>query len=181
MTACETFSPNLASASAFIFWRIMAETSGGLYSLPFITTLRSPLGALATLYGTCLSAFWTSASSYLRPMKRLTEKMVLSGFVIACRRATWPTRRSPVLGLTATTDGVSRLPSAFSSTVGSPASMIATTELVVPRSMPSTFAMLAHLPWRYLELATGRDTRPADRSASERCWNPVRTGQHQKD
>ena len=65
--------------------------------------------------------FCTSASSNLRPMKRLTLKMVFSGLVIACRRATWPTRRSPVLGLTATTDGVRRLPSAFSSTVGSPA------------------------------------------------------------
>src|SRR5919202_5924197 len=129
----------------------------------------------------CLSAFCTSGSSYLRPMKRLTLKIVFSGLVIAWRRATWPTRRSPVFGFTATTDGVRRLPSAFSSTVGSPASMIAVTELVVPRSMPSTFAMLAHLPWRYLELATARDTRPADRSASERCWNPVRTGQHQKD
>src|SRR5579884_814354 len=75
-------------------------------------------------------------------MKRLTLKIVFSGLVIACRRATWPTSRSPVLGLTATTDGVKRLPSAFSSTVGSPASMIATTELVVPRSMPRTFAIV---------------------------------------
>src|SRR5205085_1470313 len=76
----------------------------------------------------------------LRPMKRLIEKTVFSGLVIAWRRATCPIKRSPVLGLTATTDGVSRDPSEFSRTIGSPASMMAATELVVPRSMPSTFA-----------------------------------------
>src|SRR5713101_8343668 len=141
MTAWVIFSPSLASASALSFWRIIAEISGGLYSLPLSTTRTSPLGALATLYGTTLSAFWTSTSSNLRPMKRLTLKMVFSGLVIACRRATWPTRRSPVLGLTATTEGVSRLPSAFSSTVGSPASITAATEFVVPRSIPSTLAI----------------------------------------
>src|SRR3712207_779969 len=68
-------------------------------------------------------------------MKRLTEKIVFSGLVTACRRAKRPTRRSP-LGVTATTDGVSRSPSAFGMTVGSPPSMVAITELVVPRSMP---------------------------------------------
>src|SRR3989442_3033132 len=89
----------------------------------------------------CSRARLTSASANLRPMKRLTEKMVFSGLVIACRLATCPTSRSPVRGLTATTDGVRRPPSAFSSTVGSPASMTATTLLVVPRSIPRTFAM----------------------------------------
>src|SRR5215207_10218487 len=73
-------------------------------------------------------------------MKRLTEKIVFSGFVTACRRAKRPTRRSP-LGVTATTDGVSRSPSAFGMTVGSPPSMVAITELVVPRSMPIVRAM----------------------------------------
>src|SRR5215212_587156 len=68
-------------------------------------------------------------------MKRLTEKTVFSGLVTACRRAKRPTRRSP-LGVTATTDGVSRSPSAFGMTVGSPPSMVAITELVVPKSMP---------------------------------------------
>jgi hypothetical protein len=75
-------------------------------------------------------------------MKRLMLKMVFSELVIACRRATWPTSRSPVLGFTATTDGVMRLPSALSRTVGSPASITAPTEFVVPRSMPSTFGMV---------------------------------------
>src|SRR5215204_442400 len=68
-------------------------------------------------------------------MKRLTEKTVFSGFVTACRRAKRPTSRSP-LGVTATTDGVRRSPSAFGMTVGSPPSIVAITELVVPRSIP---------------------------------------------
>jgi len=42
-----------------------------------------------------------------------------------------------------TTDGVSRLPSWFGITVGLPPSITATTEFVVPRSMPITFAMSA--------------------------------------
>src|SRR5829696_6754815 len=57
-------------------------------------------------------------------MKRLTEKIVFSGFVTACRRAKRPTRRSP-----------------FGVTVGSPPSMVAITELVVPRSIPIVRAM----------------------------------------
>ena len=68
-------------------------------------------------------------------MNRLMEKTVFSGFVIAWRRATCPTSRSPSLA-NATTDGVVRPPSEFGMTVGSPPSMTATTELVVPRSIP---------------------------------------------
>ena len=68
-------------------------------------------------------------------MKRLMEKIVFSGFVIACRLATWPTRRSPLFAK-ATTDGVIRPPSAFVMTWGSPPSIAATAEFVVPRSMP---------------------------------------------
>jgi hypothetical protein len=41
----------------------------------------------------------------------------------------------------ATTDGVVRPPSAFGMTVGSPPSITATQELVVPRSIPIVFAM----------------------------------------
>ena len=77
-------------------------------------------------------------------MKRLIEKTVFSGLVTAWRRASRPTRRSPE-GLTATTEGVSRSPSAFGTTVGSPPSMTATTELVVPRSMPIVLAMSSSL------------------------------------
>src|ERR1700694_5380793 len=140
ITACVTFSPSLASASVLSFCRIMAEISGGLYSRPPSTTRTSPLEARVILYGTLFMVRWTSGSSYLRPMRRLMEKTVFSGLVIACRRATWPTRRSPLLVM-ATTEGVRPEPSLFSSTVGSPASMTATTELVVPRSMPITFAI----------------------------------------
>ena len=70
-------------------------------------------------------------------MKRLIEKTVFSGLVTAWRLATWPTRRSASL-LKATTDGVVRPPSEFAMTLGSPPSRTATTELVVPRSMPMT-------------------------------------------
>src|SRR5438034_5281449 len=78
--------------------------------------------------------------------------MVFSGLVIACRFATWPTRRSPLL-VNATTDGVIRPPSAFGMMVGSPPSMYAAAEFVVPRSMPMTFAtsvlLLAFAPTRH--------------------------------
>ena len=79
--------------------------------------------------------FWTSGSSQRRPMKRLIEKTVFAGLVMAWRLATWPTSRSPVL-VNATTDGMVRPPSALGMTVGSPPSITATTELVVPRSIP---------------------------------------------
>ena len=73
-------------------------------------------------------------------MKRLMEKTVFSGLVTACRLATCPTSRSPALA-NPTTDGVSRPPSWLVMTTGSPPSMTATTELVVPRSMPMILLM----------------------------------------
>src|SRR4051812_24820919 len=75
------------------------------------------------------------------PMWRFTERIVRSGLVIAWRLATSPTRTSPAL-LKATTDGVVREPSELGMTTGSPPSRTATTELVVPRSMPTALAML---------------------------------------
>src|SRR5687768_7412340 len=115
----------------------MALISGGLnvLSLPSLTTMPSDLGSLVTSYGTRPLLRCTSGSSKRRPMKRLMLKTVFSGLVIAWRLATWPTRRSPLLGK-ATTDGVMRPPSALVMTWGSPPSMTATTEFVVPRSMP---------------------------------------------
>jgi hypothetical protein len=80
------------------------------------------------------------ASSLRLPIKRFTAKIVFSGFVMACRRAICPTSRSP-LSVKATTEGVVRLPSALAKTLGSPLSMIATQELVVPKSIPITFAI----------------------------------------
>ena len=74
------------------------------------------------------------------PMWRLTERMVRSTLVTACRLATSPTSTSPFLA-NATTDGVVRAPSALAMTVGSPPSRTETTELVVPRSMPTARAM----------------------------------------
>jgi hypothetical protein len=49
-----------------------------------------------------------------------------------------PTSRSPS-SAKPTTDGVVRPPSSLAITVGWPPSITATTELVVPRSMPMTF------------------------------------------
>jgi hypothetical protein len=74
-------------------------------------------------------------------MKRLIEDTVFSGFMTAWRFAVTPTRRSP-FGLNATTLGIVRVPSAVEITTGSPPSMTATTELVVPRSIPTVFGKL---------------------------------------
>src|SRR5213082_2747210 len=67
-------------------------------------------------------------------MNRLIEYTVFSGFVTACRLATWPTSRSPVLVI-ATTDGVVRAPSWLG----------ITTDFVVPRSIP-IILLIAAIP-----------------------------------
>src|SRR5439155_9750871 len=90
--------------------------------------------------GPCFLLVWPASSSQRRPMNRLIEYTVLAGLVTACRLASRPTRRSPVL-VKATTDGTVRPPSADGMTVGSPPSMTATTEFVVPRSMPMILLM----------------------------------------
>src|SRR5712691_10186358 len=138
MTASVTGSPRYASASAFSFCRIIALISGGAYSLPAALTRTSPFGPCTTSYGTIVISSVTSEN--LRPMKRLIEKMVFSGFVTCCRRAGAPTSRWPSF-VKATTDGVVRPPSAFGITVGSPPSRTAMHEFVVPRSIPSVFAI----------------------------------------
>ena len=139
ITASATGSPRYASASCLSFWRIIALISGGAYSLPSALTRTSPFGPLTTSYGTIFIS--SETSSNLRPMKRLIEKIVFSGFVTCCRRAGAPTSRWPSF-VNATTDGVVRPPSAFGMTVGSPPSSTAMHEFVVPRSMPMVFAML---------------------------------------
>ena len=63
---------------------------------------------------------------------------MLSGLITACRLAIWPTKRSPFF-VYAITEGVVLNPSAFGITVGLPPSITATTEFVVPRSIPTTF------------------------------------------
>jgi len=69
---------------------------------------------------------------------------VFSGFTAACRRASVPTSRSPLF-VKATTEGVVREPSAFGITTGSPPSMTAMTELVVPRSIPTVFGICQYI------------------------------------
>ena len=49
MTAWPTFSPRYASAVSFIFWRIIAEISGGDSRLPSTSTWTSPLAPATTL------------------------------------------------------------------------------------------------------------------------------------
>src|SRR5918995_7434170 len=161
MTASVTFSPRYASASDFSFWRIMALISGGLnvFSLPSLTTMPSDFGSLITSYGTRPLERCTSGSSKRRPMKRLMLKTVFSGFVIACRLATWPTSRSPLFAK-ATTDGVMRAPSAFVMTCGSPPSMTATTEFVVPRSMPMILPIVSSVLLRVVRHSD--EARPDD-------------------
>src|SRR6266850_913236 len=60
--------------------------------------------------------------------------------MMACRLAIWPTRISPPLA-NATIDGQRLPPSAVGMTTELPAWTAATTELVVPKSMPTILAM----------------------------------------
>ena len=101
-----------------------------------------------TSYGTIFCS--SETSECLRPMNRLIEKIVFSGFVTDWRLAGAPTSRWPSFA-NATTDGVVRPPSAFGMTVGSPPSSTATQEFVVPRSMPMVRAICRIPPfcWRF--------------------------------
>src|SRR5271157_3789694 len=154
MTACVTGPPRWASDVSFIFCRMKAEICDGEYCLPSAATQASPLAARMILYGTSPMSFLVMGSSNERPMRRLMAKKVRSGLVTAWRLAGWPTRRSPS-SVNATIEGVVRAPSEFSMTLGVAPSMTATHELVVPRSMPITFAI-------FLPLLLSRD-RPAPR------------------
>ncbi len=93
----------------------------------------------------------TSSESNLRPMRRFTANTVASGFVIAWRLAICPTSRSPA-SVNPTIEGVVRLPSEFGMTTGSPPSMTATHEFVVPRSIPITLPMRCAAPPRKARL-----------------------------
>src|SRR6476620_10880508 len=111
------------------------------------------------------------------PMWRLTEAMVRSMLLTAWRLAISPTRTSPDLE-NATTDGVVRPPSALAITVGSPPSRTETTELVVPRSIPTARDMCCFLlsletfwprPWaRRRGFIRREDCRPADGACRDR-------------
>src|SRR5271157_63277 len=98
-------------------------------------------------------------------MNRLMEKTVFSGLVMAWRLATWPTSRSPLL-VNPTTDGVVRVPSWLAMTVGCPASITATQEFVVPRSIPMIFPILQNPPQIAL-----LNIRSGGAVALERCFS----------
>src|SRR6478672_2174288 len=68
--------------------------------------------------------------------------------MIAWRFAAAPTSLSPLL-VKPTTEGVRWLPSAFGITRGSPPSKTATTELVVPRSIPTVLGIDVYLSCRH--------------------------------
>src|SRR3954470_15545963 len=116
-TAWFTVSPRYASASRFSFMSVRALISWAVY---FLLSM--------------------SIAQFV-PMWRLTDRIVRSGFVMAWRLATSPTRTSPFLAK-ATTEGVVRDPSELGMTTGSPASRTLTTELVVPRSIPTALGMV---------------------------------------
>src|SRR5206468_10712678 len=101
-------------------------------------------------------------------MKRLMEYTVFLGLVTAWRRATKPTSRSPLFE-NATTDGVVRKPSALGITLGSPPSMTATQEFVVPRSIPMTLPMKIH-PFGVARAKP----RPTGRELGSREYLPLR-------
>src|SRR5210317_1940517 len=126
----------------------MAEISGALYCLPRTSTQASPLSALIILKGLISMSFLTASESIFRPIRRLMAKRVFSGLVTAWRFACWPTSRSP-LSEKATIEGVVRVPSAFAITTGSPPSITATQEFVVPRSIPITLLMIRILLNRF--------------------------------
>ena len=71
-------------------------------------------------------------------MYRLISAIVFSGLVTAWRFAKSPTILSPFFAI-ATIDGVVRFPSTFSIIFGTPPSIIATAEFVVPKSIPMIF------------------------------------------
>src|SRR5665647_1335971 len=70
--------------------------------------------------------------------------MVASGFIMDWRLAKVPTRRRLSL-VKATTEGVTLSPSALTMITGLPDSIIATAELVVPKSIPTAFPITKHL------------------------------------
>ena len=99
MTAWVTFSPRNASASAFSLPRIIAEISGAVGRLPIAEDHLDADRGLASgdlvrdlLEGALhLGVAEPAAHEALDRVDRVLP------FVMACRLATWPTRRSPLL------------------------------------------------------------------------------------
>src|ERR1700676_4019278 len=111
-----------------------------------------------------------STFQLVSPMCRLTDRMVRSGLVMAWRLATSPTSTSSDLEKP-TTDGVVRPPSALGMTVGSPASRTLTTELVVPRSMPTALGIGVPPFSLEIEILNGCQCSKVER---DRLKNPMR-------
>src|SRR5262249_437612 len=109
------------------------------------------------------TAFFVSGASNLRPIRRFTAKIVFSGLVTAWRLAIWPTSRSPV-STRPIIEGVVRLPSLLGITTGSPPSITATQELVVPRSIPMTL-LIQRFSW--IRLLGDNHQRGAEQPAVE--------------
>src|SRR6267142_1317535 len=98
-----------------------------------------------------------------RPMNRLTEYTVCSGSSTRTRLAAAPTTASAWAAGKCTTDGVKRRPSASAMTNGMPESTVATSELVVPKSMPTILSM--NLEWFETGAAGGISQIPV--------WSPA--------
>ena len=110
-------------------------------------------------------AFLASGESNLRPMSRFTAKTVFSGLVMAWRLAICPTSRSPD-SVKPTIEGVVRLPSLLGMTTGSPPSITATQELVVPRSIPMTLPMVLTESPRVFPVSAGGASASATAGAA---------------
>jgi len=122
-----------ASARCFSSRSTNAEISGAVNSLsprPILTTA-SP----EKVNGKRFTSSRTSARPL--PMKRFTEYAVRAGAVNNRRCASRPTKIVPDSS-TETIDGTSPSPLASRMTSGLPSLTYATSELVVPRSMPTT-------------------------------------------
>src|ERR1700712_1458078 len=139
MTASVTLSPRYDSASRLSLPSVRALISWGVYFLSSSATVQSV------------------------PMWRLTDAMVRSTLVTAWRFAVSPTSTSPSL-VKATTEGVVRKPSALAMTVGSPPSSTDTTELVVPRSIPTARAMCFTPSWPFDRLKIHQTQGALDRT-----------------
>src|SRR5712692_998617 len=139
--------PSCSAARTFKARRISAETSTGVTARPRTSNRTVPLSPSAKRYG---DSRRVSGSAEVFPMKRLTLTMVSRGASAASLRAARPTigALSPVY---ATTLGSSVEPSSTGSALGLPAPVsgsgrtTATSEFVVPRSMPTAAVAQASL------------------------------------
>mmetsp|Transcript_7323 Transcript_7323/g.30481 ORF Transcript_7323/g.30481 Transcript_7323/m.30481 type:complete len:295 (+) Transcript_7323:1093-1977(+) len=147
-TAFFTSLPRYASATSFIFTRIIEEISSAENSFcsPWNSTEIMGFSASPdfTLNGHSLMSPWTWGSENLRPMRRLASNTVLMGFIAVWFLAASPMRRSE--SVNATYEGVVRAPMSLAMISTRSCCQTPTQEYVVPRSIPmagpSTLAMV---------------------------------------